>query len=93
MASHKLFFQKNFFYMYFLWFSRNILKNVIFSSKLSQFFVLSVISIFNDLASALIKESSLNKRSGLNQTNDRLIPARGPDRKPSLRAGLSLSEV
>ena len=38
--------QKNFFY--FLWFTTNILRYVIFRSKLSQCLVLSSISIFND---------------------------------------------
>ena len=51
MTSHKLFFQKNFFY--FLWFSTRC---VIFSSKLSHCLVLSAISIFNDLTLVLISE-------------------------------------
>ena len=52
MTSDELVFQKNFFY--FLWFSTNILRYVIFSSKLSQVLVLSAISIFNGLTSVLI---------------------------------------
>ena len=51
MTSHKLFFQKNFFY--FLWFSTSC---VIFSSRLSHFLVLSAISIFNDLTLVLISQ-------------------------------------
>ena len=51
MTSHKLFFQKNFFY--FLWFSTSC---VIFSRRLPHFLVLSAISIFNDLTLVLISQ-------------------------------------